>query len=92
MVKKFVTDFDSSKVSGLVYIPIVILKNCKLQLSYLLANLFNICLKEPCFSDSCNFSFVGPVLTNFGEMFVTENYSPVSLLSVSKIFEQLVNI
>ena len=91
MVKKFVTDFDSSKLSGLAYIPIVILKNCKVKISYLLADLFNICLKEPCFSDSWNVSSVGPVFANFGEMFVTVNYSPVSFLSVSKIFEKLVN-
>lgn len=42
-----ITDLDSSKTSG----PMVVLKNCKLELSYILAYFFKLCLKESCFSD-----------------------------------------
>ena len=41
MVKK---DLDSSKASGLDYIPVVVLKNCELELSCILAQLFSICV------------------------------------------------
>ena len=51
LVKKVITNLDSSKVSGLDCIPVVVLKNCKPELSYILAELFNMCLKESCFPD-----------------------------------------
>ena len=51
MVKKVVTDLDSSKVSGSDGIPVVVLKNCEPELSYILAELFNMCLNESCFPD-----------------------------------------
>ena len=49
MVKKVITNFDSSKASGPDCIPVVVLKNCEPELSYILAKLFNKCLKESCF-------------------------------------------
>ena len=48
-VKKVKTSFDSSERSGLDCIPVVVLKNCESELSYILAELFNMCLKESCF-------------------------------------------
>ena len=49
MVKKVITNLDSSKASGPDFIPVVVLKNCEPELSYILAGLFNMCLKESCF-------------------------------------------
>ena len=46
MVKKVITNLDSSKASGHDCIPVVVLKNCEPELSYILAKLFNKCLKE----------------------------------------------
>ena len=90
MVKNVVTDCDSS--SGPNYILVAVLKKCKPKLSYALANLFNICLKESCFSDCRKVSSVVLVFKNVGEMCVTENYCPVSLLFVfSIVFEKVVN-
>ena len=40
-----------SKASGPDCIPVVVLKNRELELSYILAELFNKCLKGPCFPD-----------------------------------------
>ena len=51
MVKKVITDLDSSKKYGPDCIPVVVLKNCKPELSYILVELFNMCLKESCFPD-----------------------------------------
>ena len=51
MVKKVITNLDSSKASGPDCIPVVILKNYEPELSYVLAELFNMCLKESCFPD-----------------------------------------
>ena len=92
MVKKVITNLDSSKVSGPDCIPVVFLKNCEPELSYILAKLFNNCLKESCFPDCWKVSSVVPVFKNTGERSTAKNYHPVSLLSVvSKIFEKLVN-
>ena len=49
MVKKIIMDLDSSKVSGPDCIPVVGLKNCEPELLYILAELFNMYLKEFCF-------------------------------------------
>ena len=46
MVKKVIMNLDSSKVTGPDCIPVVVLKNCEPELSYILAKLFNMCLKE----------------------------------------------
>ena len=48
MVKKVITNLDSSNVSGPDCIPVVALKNCGPELSIILAELFNVCLKETC--------------------------------------------
>ena len=92
MFKKIITTPDSSKASGPDCIPVVVLKNCEPELSYILAELFNKCLKESCFPDCWKVSSVVPVFKNVGERSTAKNYHPVSLLSVvSKVFEKLVN-
>ena len=92
MVKKVITNFDSSKASGPDCILVVVLKNCEPELSYILAKLFNKCLKESCFPDCWKVSSVVPVFQNVGERYTAKNYHPVSLFSVvSKVFEKLVN-
>ena len=92
MVKKVITNLDSSKASGPDCIPVVVLKKFEPDLSYILAKLFNMCLKESCFPDCWKASSVVPVFKNFGERSIAKNYRPVSLLSVvSKVFEKLVN-
>ena len=85
MVKKVITGPDC--------IPVVVLKNCEPELSYIIVELFNMCLKESCFLDCWKVSSVVPVSKNVGERSTAKNYRPpVSLLSaVSKVFEKLVN-
>ena len=86
------TNLDSSKVSSPEWIPVVVLKNHEPELSYILAELFNMCLKESCFPDCWKVSLVVPIFKNVGDQSTARNYSPVSLLSaVSKVFEKLVN-
>ena len=85
-------NLDFSKVSGLDCIPLVVLKNGELELSYILAELFNKCLKESCFPDCWKVSSVLPVFKNVRERSAAKNYHPVSLFFVvSKVFEKLVN-
>ena len=92
MVEKVVMNPDLSKASGLDCIPVDVPKNCDSELSYILAELFNKCLKESCFPDCWKVSSVVPVFKNVGERSTAKNYRPVSLLSVvSKVFEKLVN-
>ena len=82
MVKKVIMNLDSSKASGPDCIPVVVLKNCEPELSYILAELFNMCLKDSCFPDCWKVSSVVPVFKNLGERSAAKNYRPVSLLSV----------
>ena len=92
MIEKVITNLDSSKASGPDCIPVVVLKNCEPELSYILAKLFNNCLKESCFPHCWKVSSVVLVFKNVGERSTAKNYRPVSLLSVvSKVFKKLVN-
>ena len=50
-VKKVITNLDSSKASGPDCIPVVGLNTCEPELSDIVAELFNTCLKESCFPD-----------------------------------------
>ena len=91
MVKKVIMNLDLSKASGPDCIPLVVLKNCEPELSYILAELFNKCVKESCFPDCWRVSSVAPVFKNVGERSTAKNYRPVNLLYVvSKVFEKLV--
>ena len=92
MIKKVIVNFDLSKASGPDCIPVVVLKNCELGLSYILAELFNKFLKESCFPDCWKVSSVVPVCKNVGERSTAKNHRPVGLLSVvSQVFGKLVN-
>ena len=51
MLKKVIANLDSSKASVPDCIPVVFLKKCEHEHSYILAELFNMCLKESCFPD-----------------------------------------
>ena len=85
-------NLNLSKSSGPDCIPVVVLKNCEPELSYILAELFNKCLKESCFPDCWKVSSVVPVFKNVGERSAAKNYCPVGLLSVdSKVSGKLVN-
>ena len=61
MVKKVIMNLDLSKASGPNCFPVVVLKNCEPEFSYILAELFNKCLQEFCFPDCWKVSSVAPV-------------------------------
>ena len=92
MIKKVTQNLNSPKASGPDCIPVVALKNCEPELTYILAELLNMCLKVACFGDCWKVSSVVLVFKNVGERSTAKNYRPVSLLSVvAKVFEKLVN-
>ena len=92
MVKKAITNLYLSIASGPDCIPVVLLRNFEPEHSYILAEVFNKCLKESCFPDCWKVSLVVPVFNNVGKRFTAKNYRPVSLLSaVSKVFEKFVS-
>ena len=68
-------------------IPVVFLKNCESQLSYILAELFNMCLKESCFPDCWKVSSVVPVM--LGKCLLLKTVRLFSV--VSEVFENLLN-
>ena len=85
-------NIDLPKASGPDCISVVVLKNCEPELSYILAKLFDKCLKQSCFSDCWKVSSVVLVFINVREKSTPKNYRPVSLLSVvCKVFEKLAN-
>ena len=67
MVKKVIMNRDLSKASGSDCIPVVVLKNCEPELSYILAELFNKHQKESCFPDCWKVSLVVPAFKNVGK-------------------------
>ena len=75
MVKKVITSLYSSKVSGPDCIPVVVLKNCEPELSYILAEPFNMCLKESCFPNCWKVSWVILVFKNVGETSTAKNFA-----------------
>ena len=79
MVKKVMTNLDSSKASGPDCFPVVVLKNCEPELPCILAERFDMCLKESCFTGFWKVSLVVPVFKNVGERSTARNYSPGSL-------------
>ena len=90
MVKKVIMNLDLSNASDPDCISVVVLKNCEPKISYILAKLFNKCLKESCFPDCWKVSSLVPVFKNVGERSTAKNYCPLSLLSVvSKVFQNL---
>ena len=73
MVKKVIANLDSSKASDPDCIPVVVLRNCEPELSYILAELFNMCLKESCFPDCWKVSSEVPVFKDVGEGLLLKN-------------------
>ena len=49
IVEKVIMNLDLSRASGPDCIPVVVLKNCEPELSYILAELFNKCINKSCF-------------------------------------------
>ena len=82
LVKKTINNLDLSKASGLKCIPVVVLKNCEPELSYILAELFDMCLKEFSFPYCWKVASTFPLFKNFGQRCMAKNYFAVSLLSV----------
>ena len=60
-------NLDLSKASSPHCIPVVVLKNCESELSYILAEIFNQCLKESCFPDCWKVTSVILVFKNIGK-------------------------
>ena len=73
MVKMVIMNLDLLKASGPDCIPVVVPKNWWPELSYILAELFNKCLKESCFPECWKVSAVVPVFKNVGECFTAKN-------------------
>ena len=93
MITKVITNLNLSKAYCPDCIPVVVLKNCEPELSYISAETCSKCLKESCLPDCWKVSSVVPVFKNVGERSTAKNYCPGRPLSVvNKIFEKLVNI
>ena len=73
MVKKVITNLDLPKASGPDCIPVMVLRNCDPEPFYILAEVFNKCLKESSFPDCGKVSLVVPVFRNVVERSTTKN-------------------
>ena len=88
LVETVISNLHLSKVPGPDCIPVVFLKNCESELSFILPEPFNMCLRESCLKVSS----AVPVLKITGEKSTPKNYPPVSLPSVvSNISEKPVD-
>ena len=72
VAKKVKANLDLSTASGSDCIPIVVLNNCEPELSYILVELFNKCLKESCFPNCWKVLSVVPAFENVGKR--SKNY------------------
>ena len=90
MVRKVVMNLDLSKASGLDCIPVVVLKNCELELSYI-AELFNKCLKESCFPDCWKVSSLVPVLRMLRKGLLLKTTTLLIFFLSLVVFEKLKN-
>ena len=79
LLKKVITKLDSSMASGPDCMPVVVLKSCDPELLYILAELFNMCLKESCFPDRWKVLSLVLVFKNVGERPTTRYCHTVSL-------------
>ena len=66
----------------------MVLKNCEPELSYILVELFNKCLKELCSPDCLKVSSMANIFKNI-EQFTAKNYCPVILFSVVQSLKNL---
>ena len=70
----------------------MVLKNSESELSYILAKLFNICLREFRFRNYWKVSLVVLLVKNVRERSTPENYCPICLLfMVNKVCDKPVN-
>ena len=92
MAKKVIMSFHLPKESGPYCIPVMVLRNSEPDFSYIIAELFNVCLKGSCFPDCWKVSMGVLVFKDIGDRFTGRNYRPVSLLFVvSKVLAKHVN-
>ena len=85
LVEKVITNLDLSKAPQPDCIPVAAFKNDGSEFSHILAELFNICLKEPCFPDCWKISLVVHVFKNVEERCMAKKF----LLSmVSQVLEK----
>ena len=80
-----ITNLDSSKASGPDCIPLVVTKNCDCELSYILAELLNMCLNKSCFPDCWKVSSVAPVFLKGYvpyKMITSQNVSSVAQVKI----------
>ena len=89
IVKKVIVNLDVSKASGHDCIPVVVLKNCELELFYILAELFNKRLKESCCADCWKVLSVVTVFKNVGERSTANTYHLVFFLWLVKSLKNL---
>ena len=78
MVKKVMTNFDLSKASGRDCIEVVVLNKCEPELSVVITELFDKCVKESCFRDCWKVSSVSLYLRSLGkgvQLKTTDHYS-----------------
>ena len=62
IVKKVIMNLDSSNASATNYIPVMVLKNYEPELSYILTEIFSMCLKRVLFSRLLEGLIGGPCL------------------------------
>ena len=67
MVKQIIRNFHLSKASGPDNVPVVVLKNCEPEFSYILTDFFIMCQNESCLPDCWKVSLVVLVFKGVGK-------------------------
>ena len=90
MVTKVITNLSSSKASRPDCIPVVVPQRCGPELSYILAEILKMCLKESSFPNCCKVSLVVHVFKNVGEGLPLKT-TALLVFFLWFVFEKLVN-
>ena len=80
MVREVIRNLDLSEASGPDFILVIVLKNCEPELPDILAELFNMCLKEYFFTDFWKVSSVVSVCKNADQLKILLQLCLIALL------------
>ena len=89
-VLKLIDNLEAKKSPGSDGIPCFLIKLTKVIIAPILANLFNACLFQSVFPDIFKIAEVIPLFKG-GNMFIVDNYRPISLLPLfGKLLEKVI--
>jgi len=91
-IAEWIKQLDSTSSAGISGIPTKVIKHCATQLSSILADLFNHCLKTCTFPAEFKSAIVNPLFKGKGDATLVDDYRGICCLPpIAKVFERILN-